>query len=82
MTVQEACKQIPPGLFEAMMNGVPVKHEPKYLISSDAKPTYSAINAITLRREKGGKIRIQLELQDKRTSSVVIADPDTVSPIL
>ena len=82
MTIQEACKQIPVDLFEAMMNGVPVQNDPKYLISSDAKPRYASINAITLRREKGGRIRIQLELQDRSTSSVVIADPNTVSPIL
>lgn len=82
MTLAEAVKNIPLELFEAMMNGVPVKNDPKYLISSDEKPRYSSINAITLRREKGGKIRVQLELQDRKTSSVVIADPNTVSPIL
>lgn len=73
---------IPVEMFDAMMNGVPVQNDPKYLISSDVKPRYASINAITLRREKGGKIRIQLELQDRSTSSVVIADPNTVSPIL
>lgn len=82
MTAFEAAKEIPENLFNAMMNGVPVKDDPKYLISSEVKPTYSCINAVILRRDKGGKIRIQLELQDKHTSSIVIADPTTVSPIL
>ena len=82
MTVQEACKQIPEELFDAMMNGLPVQNDPKYLISSDAKPKYSSIEAIVLRREKGGGIRIQLELKDRSKQSVVIASPSTVSPIL
>ncbi len=82
MTIQDAMKMIPKELFDAMMNGVPVKNDPKYLISSDEKPRYSSINAVVLRREKAGTVRVQLELQDRRTNSVVIADPSTVSPIL
>ena len=82
MTVQEACKLIPVELFDAMLNGVPVRDDPKYLISSDEKPRYSSINAVILRREKGGRIRVQLELQSHVKQSVTIANPSTVSPIL
>lgn len=73
---------IPIELFDAMMNGVPVQNDPKYLISSEEKPKYSSIEAIVLRREKGGNLRIQLELKDRARQSIVIASPSTVSPIL